>query len=225
MLSSLIYPHTRRSGRWNWRKSRCKSGANKFVCNRYKLLELLHGNKLVRTESDNTAAAALRPRMVCSHSNSDSCWADMWMATVFFLFPIHVSRGKEHRRMPPSMTTTRNYEGFDFRGEASRAEQNINPSIVEIAIITASSIDIFQLKREFHGEINEDNEWDGDGNGNGPKEDLLWVSVGDYQLLVDSPKALKVIHHIIIPVVPSRLIPITTLGLMTQIINTRKLKF
>lgn len=46
--------------------SRCKTEANKFVFNRYKLLELLHGNKLVRTESDNTAAAAasLRPRMV-----------------------------------------------------------------------------------------------------------------------------------------------------------------
>lgn len=36
----------------------CKSGANKFACNRHKLLELLHGNKLVRTESDNTTRAA-----------------------------------------------------------------------------------------------------------------------------------------------------------------------
>lgn len=35
----------------------CKREANKFACNRHKLLELLHGNKLVRTESDNTTAA------------------------------------------------------------------------------------------------------------------------------------------------------------------------
>lgn len=41
------------------------------------------------------------------------------------LFPIHVSVRKEHKRMPPSMTTARNYECSDFRGYSRlRAEQS-----------------------------------------------------------------------------------------------------
>lgn len=195
--------------------SRCKTEANKFVFNRYKLLELLHGNKLVRTESDNTAAAAasLRPRMV-------------WLAgsgLVVIVIRIHVEQTCEwqpcfsypipHSCFRPQRTQA-NAAFDDDRKELwmlrfqrlqqtqSRAEQNINPSVVQIAII----IDIFQLKREFLGEINDHNEWDGNGKwsqrgfvvGSVPSRRLS-IAIGSHRF---TPRAWKVIHHIIMRVVP-----------------------
>lgn len=151
------------------------------------------------------------------------------------LFPIHVSVRKEHKRMPPSMTTARNYECSDFRGYSRlRAEQNINPSVVQIAII----IDIFQLKREFLGEINDHNEWDGNGKwsqrgfvvGSVPTAEPKIINC--YWIPSFHPQSLKgnsPYYNASGTLVTTLLILITTLGLMIQsrlkIINTSKLKF
>lgn len=152
----------------------CHSGTNKFACNHHKLLELLHGNKLVRTESDNTTHSMLACHCCCCYVfilvviviRIHVERADIWMATVFFLFPIHVllqyRLGKEQRTLR-HRTTIRNYEFSNFTGEITRLWETMEttmPIHILVIIITAVSIDTFQLEHnlqeQFHGEINEE---------------------------------------------------------------------
>lgn len=166
----------------------CKSGANKFACNRHKLLELLHGNKLVRTESDNTTRAAWFCLCLC-------CCCCRYIYSVVIVIRIHVEQTCEWQpcfsypldhscfvAVPAKNTGTDHKKLWilQFQRRNNEDDLEVHRSVREGNNYCLFDRHISITNPQFHGEINDKQEEL--ANGNGTKEDSMGFDFGEISL-------------------------------------------